>query len=161
VWRYSDLGVPLEAAWREPTFDDAAWAMGLAPLGYAHSLVATKVSFGPNSNAKHMTTYFRRTFDVGVDRGLGATLGLKLLRDGGAVVYLNGAEVARSNMPSGAITWATEADKHVGDADETTYQPHQVDASQVRVGTNVVAVEIHQDGAGSSDMIFDLELNEE
>jgi hypothetical protein len=86
-------------------------------------------------------------------------LTLFLLRDDGAVVYLNGTEVWRSNMPSGTITYTTHASTTVsGAAEETFYQSPLLDSSLLNAGTNVLAVEIHQADAGSSDIGFDLEL---
>ena len=39
------------------------------------------------------------------------------MRDDGAVVYLNGTEVFRSNMPTGTITYTTLASTTVGGTD--------------------------------------------
>jgi hypothetical protein len=83
-----------------------------------------------------------------------------LLRDDGAVVYLNEVEVFRSNMPTnGPITFATLASSNVGGGDETTnYFSTLVNPGLLRVGTNLLAVEIHQSGPTSSDISFELEL---
>ena len=81
-----------------------------------------------------------------------------LLRDDGAVVYLNGTEVARSNLPAGAITATTFATTAVGGADESTFYPFTVSASGLVSGTNVLAVEVHQSDRTSTDISFDLEL---
>ena len=63
---------------------------------------------GPTPNNRYLTTYFRRTFTVSDPASI-AALTLHLVRDDGAVVYLNGTEIARSNMPTGTITSATRA----------------------------------------------------
>ena len=96
VWKYRDDGSDQGTAWRAATFDDAAWASGPAQLGYGDGDEATLVGFGGNPNAKYVTTYFRRTFTVSNPASF-ASLHLRLLRDDGAVVYVNGAEVFRSN----------------------------------------------------------------
>ena len=86
-------------------------------------------------------------------------LSVSVQRDDGAVVYLNGVEVFRSNMPAGPINYLTPAASVVGTVDEVTFYPQPVDPSLLVNGTNVLAVEIHQSGGTSSDIIFDLELS--
>ena len=82
------------------------------------------------------------------------------MRDDGAVVYLNGTEVFRSNMPTnGAITFTTLASTNVGGGDETTNSYSTLLSPGLLLnGTNLLAVEIHQSSGGSSDISFDLEL---
>jgi len=86
-------------------------------------------------------------------------LNVSVQRDDGAVVYLNGVEVFRSNMPNGPIDYLTFASMVVGGTDEITFFPQAVDPSLLVNGSNVLAVEIHQANAGSSDIILDLELS--
>ena len=161
VWRYRDTGEDLGDAWTPVGFNDANWSSGPAELGYGDSAEgrpeATMVSFGPNSAAKYITTYFRRRFVV-EDVANFSTLNLRLLRDDGAVVHMNGVDVYRSNMPSGAVNYQTPASGGVGGVDETTYYSAALNAGYLVPGTNIVAVEIHQSSPGSSDISFDLEL---
>jgi hypothetical protein len=83
---------------------------------------------------------------------------LRVLRDDGAVVYVNGVEVLRSNMPGGTITYTTAAPVAVDTAQESVFAQSDVSPSVLVAGTNVIAVEIHQSSPGSSDLGFDLEL---
>jgi hypothetical protein len=82
---------------------------------------------------------------------------LNLLKDDGAVVYLNGQEIHRVNMPSGSISYTTPASTALGTPQEGIFYltAHQ---NTLLTGTNVLAVEIHQSGGTSSDISFDLEL---
>src|SRR5205823_3627916 len=82
-------------------FGDGSWASGPARLGFGGDGEVTMVSYGPDPNNKYVTTYFRKSFYVTNSAAL-TTLTLNLLRDDGAVVYLNGVEVRRDNMPAGA-----------------------------------------------------------
>jgi len=161
VWSYLDNGSNQGTAWIDPGFDDGAWATGPAELGYGDGGEATVVNCGACGvcpcNPKHVTTYFRRSFDV-VDAAGVVGLTLRLVRDDGAVVYLNGVEVARPNMPAGTITFTTLANVTVGGADESTFFNHTVDPALLVEGQNVLAVEIHQDSTSSSDISFNLEL---
>ena len=157
AWKYLDNGADQGSAWREPSFDDSAWNEGNAQLGYGDGDETTLVGYGPNPNSKYITTYFRHTFTVTNPAEI-TQLDFHLLRDDGAVVYLNGQEVIRSNLPAGLVTYQTLAPLTIGLVGETTWHPYLVDASGLVTGTNMVAVEVHQNTTYSSDISFDLSL---
>ncbi|MCF7973174.1 MAG: lamin tail domain-containing protein [Phycisphaerae bacterium] len=161
TWKYLDNGSNQGTAWREADFDDSTWLAGRAPLGYGDGDETTVVGYGPNAGSKYPTTYFRSTFNVANPASL-TELTLGLVRDDGAVIYVNGVEATpRINMPGGDIdylTWASGSGVPVGGADESTMYPYEIDPDLLVPGTNVMAVEIHQANAGSSDISFDLEL---
>ena len=159
TWRYLDDGSDPGTGWRAAAFDDSSWAAGPAQLGYGDGDEATVVGYGPDLNAKYITTYFRYAFDL-ADASLYDALGLNLLRDDGAVVYLNGVEVYRSNLPAGAINYTTLAGLVVGGSEETAFSSAAVDPALLADGPNVLAVEIHQANGASSDISFDLSLLE-
>ncbi len=150
-WRYLDDGTDQGSQWREPAYDDQAWSVGLAELGYGDGAERTIT----NSTTK-AATYFRREFDV-ADPALYSALTLRLMRDDGAIVYLNGVEIHRSNMPAGPVTSTTWASSAVAEADESTFLQVPIN-SPLAIGRNVLAVEVHQSDALSSDVSFDLEL---
>ena len=157
TWKYLDTGVDLLSAWTSPTFNDSAWTQGVAQLGYGDGDEATVVSFGPNISNKFVTTYFRKSFVI-PNPLLYVSANLRLVRDDGAVVYLNGNEVGRQNMPAGAVNYLTLASPGVGGAEESVFYSMPVDVMDFTAGTNVLAVEIHQAAVTSSDISFDLEL---
>ncbi|HEY2952487.1 MAG TPA: Ig-like domain-containing protein, partial [Verrucomicrobiae bacterium] len=157
-WKYLDHGSNQGTAWRAPAFSDSAWASGPAQLGFGDGDEATVINGGPSTN-RFVTTYFRRAFPV-VATAAFASLNLRVLRDDGAVVFLNGVEVFRSNMPTGAVTYATYASSVVSGADETTtFYATNLSPGLLINGTNVLAVEVHQANATSTDLSFDLELS--
>lgn len=157
VWKYLDNGSNQGTAWRAPSFNDSGWLSGPAELGYGDGGEATIVGYGPDGNNKYITTYFRHAFSVATPSAY-QSLTLNLRRDDGAVVYLNGTEVSRSNMPAGSLTSTTLASVAVGGSDETTYVVGTISPSLLVAGTNVLAVEIHQANVTSSDISFALEL---
>jgi len=157
-WRFSDLGADLGTPWRAPSFDDSLWRKGAALLGYGDPNVVTPVDFGPDSNQKHITTYFRHSFLID-DPARFLTVTLGLVRDDGGVVYLNGKEVFRSNLPSGTVNYLTRASTRVGGTDETTFFETDLAAANFVKGTNVLAVEIHQESPTSTDTAFNLRLS--
>ena len=155
TWKYLDNGKNQGSTWRNISFNDAAWKSGLAQLGYGDGDEATVVSFGGNANKKYITTYFRKTISIGDASGFSSyTLNIK--RDDGAVVYINGTEVFRTNMPAGSVSFSTKALDATDDGN--TPQSKSLGAGTLVTGTNVIAVEIHQVSATSTDISFDLEL---
>jgi len=156
-WRYLDNGSNQGTGWSGLGFDDSSWSNGVAQLGYGDGDEQTVVSFGPNSKKKYITTYFRQAITL-TDPAQFTTLNLSLIRDDGAVVYINGVEVWRTTMPSAGINHKTLAASAVDGADESAWFSTSVAASTLVAGTNLIAVEIHQNAANSSDISFDLRL---
>ena len=103
TWKYLDDGSNQGTAWKEVAFNDVNWASGPSELGYGDGGEATVVDCSNVANCNtnnYITTYFRYTFNV-PDASLYTGLNLSLIRDDGAVVYLNGTEIWRDNMPAG------------------------------------------------------------
>ena len=157
-WRFLDNGSDPPADWTTTFFDDEAWENGEAELGYGDDDETTTVSFGNDADDKHITTHFRQSFNFDSDAVQFLPARLELMRDDGAVVYLNGMELMRSNMPSGPIDFETTASEGVGGADESTWIEH-LQTIELNPGNNVIAVEIHQTSNTSSDISFDLILS--
>ncbi len=166
VWKYlddgSDQGLPFDGVnwFAHPNYNDSFWLEGPGELGYGDASQgrpeATVVNSGPDGD-RFITTYFRHSFYID-DASPFSRLHLRLLRDDGAVVYLNGVEVARSNMPAGDIDYLTRANNGVSGASESTFYDFSFGAHLLSDGINVLAVEIHQVNGTSSDTSFDLEL---
>jgi hypothetical protein len=159
TWKYLDDGSNQDTAWRAPNFNDGGWAFGPGKLGYSDNAV-TVLNYGPNAGAKYITYYFRKQFTVANVAALNDSLDLNLLRDDGAVIYINGVEVKRDNMPAGTIDYMTWAPAIVDNADETTYFPFVISKNCLVNGLNTIAVEIHQRDGTSSDLGFDMELKQ-
>jgi Bacterial Ig domain/Immunoglobulin I-set domain/Immunoglobulin domain len=157
TWSYLDNGSDLGTAWQAIGFDASSWRAGPAQLGYGDGDERTVIGFGPNSGSKYITTYFRRSFVVDSPSSF-INLTVRLLRDDGGIVYLNGVEIFRSNMPQGFINAFTVAATTIPNSDENVFFGQAVDPSVLMSGTNVLAVEIHQANGTSSDISFDLDL---
>ena len=107
-WKYLDDGTDQGTAWKEKDFNDSEWKSGVAPLGYPASEkhgtfgnIATIIEYGSDSQNKHATSYFRTTFEV-EDLSKISTSGLITAGiDDSAIIYLNGKEIARFNLPEG------------------------------------------------------------
>jgi Big-like domain-containing protein/calcineurin-like phosphoesterase family protein/purple acid phosphatase-like protein/immunoglobulin I-set domain protein len=159
VWKYLDNGSDQGTPWIAPDFDDTSWGSGPAPLGYSDSmgrLPATTNSFGPDMNLKYPTTYYRQAFVASNVASFSSIL-LSIERDDGAVVHLNGAELARFNMPTGAVNYANYSGMLAQDDGVTVFNLN-VNPSLLLEGTNIFAVSIHQESGSSSDIWFQMRL---
>ncbi len=157
TWKYSDAATAPPAGWNQTGFDDFAWASGPAQLGYGDGDEATTLSFGSNANDKTPAYYFRKSFTIS-DPAAFSGVRLRLLADDGAVVYLNGQEIWRYNMPSGAVQFTTLATSSVSGTAENAWNEQIVVASALVAGENVLSVEVHQAAPNSSDLSFDAQL---
>ena len=156
TWSYLDTGVEPQAGWTGLAYDDGHWSAGEAPLGYGGS-EATEVSYGHDDQAKHITTWFRHTFELPAPP---VELVTAVMRDDAVVIHVNGSEAARSNMPDGPVTAETLALTTVGGTAETQFFEAVLPAELFVEGLNVVAVEAHQAAATSSDLAFALWLGD-
>lgn len=156
-WKYLDDGTDQGTAWTELGFNDATWNEGPAELGYGDGDEATVVSYGPDANNKYPATYFRKSFTI-ADKSAIGQLKADLVRDDGAIIFINGVEVARDNLPEGEINYLTLAPNTIAGSDESNYQTHLLEDSMLVNGTNVIAVRIHQRDLYSSDISFNLKM---
>ncbi len=159
VWKYLVTGVSQGTTWRNLSYNDSAWPTGAGQLGYGDNDEGTVIGYGGNPSSRYMTTYFRKSFTVADPASITA-LKVKLLRDDGAVVFLNGTEVMRSNLhPTNTITYTTAAQTNVGGVDETSfYYEQSISPSLLVSGNNVISVEVHKVSTSEDDLSFDLAL---
>lgn len=155
-WRYLDTGEFPGQGWNFPGYDDSKWRVGASELGYGDTDENTVIDGGP-FDARHITSWFRREFKL-TNPNLYRNLWLNLKADDGAVVYLNGTEVARLRMPAGAINPNTLGEKVDGLAEEICYPIDISRSVELLRSNNVVAVEVHQSDPGDPDASFALEL---
>lgn len=157
-WKYLVAASAPSSAWKIASFNDTAWATGNGQFGYGDGDETTTVGFGGNTSARYITTYFRKKFDL---TALPEVVKLNLLRDDGAVVYLNNKEIVRSNMhPTNTITYSSLATSNVSGVDESTfYYQYTLTPSDFIVGTNILAVEVHKVSASEDDLSFDAKLD--
>ncbi len=158
VWRYYAASSAPDATWKTNTFNDASWATGQSPLGYNDAKqsmdCASVLGYGGNSSSRYTTAYFRKS--VWVPKATAVTgLVMNARINDGMVVYLNGREVLRSNMPGGTVAYATLASLNLP---SMLWTSALLATNGLIQGTNVIAVEVHQASASSPDLIMDLSL---
>ena len=155
TWKYYDKGAAPND-WTATYFNDKDWASGQAPLGYGMASIKTTVSYGSNANNKNPTTYFRKTIKVESTPTSSDVFLLNYQVDDGFVVYVNGQEAGRYNMPSGNITYNSYSSSY---ADSTPLTGTiNMSSSLFKSGDNVIAVEVHNNKASSPDLFWAAEL---
>jgi len=153
AWRYHDDGTDPGTNWMQAVVDDSSWPAGPAPLGYGEGDEAT-------TNAAGFTAYYYRhavLLGTGDVASLSAAR-VKLDRDDGAIVYVNGTEIGRDNMPTGVVDYLAPATNAVAGGQEGELVTFDFSPSLLVVGTNVIAVEVHQVSSNDVDGRFDLLL---
>ncbi|WP_430405874.1 metallophosphoesterase [Fluviicola sp.] len=164
TWKYKDDGSNQGTVWKDVSFNDAGWLSGAGQLGFGDGDEATilnacgTVTQYPSCTNKYITSYFRKNVTI-ADISSIYEFQFNVLRDDGMVLYVNGVEVIRNNMPTGTITSATLASAGASD-DGNTIQSFTINAATAGFvnGVNTIAVEIHQNAGTSSDLTWDMEL---
>lgn len=156
-WRWYYGTTSPAADWNTTAFDDSTWAVGNAILGFGDASVATNIDSYASTTLRPRAAYFRKTFDV-ADATKVTRLTINGLADDGAVVYVNGVEVARKNMPAGTVGFTTFASS-ARNASVAAGDPIIVDVPTILVvsGTNSISVESHLNFRGTKDVTFDLD----
>jgi hypothetical protein len=109
-----------------------------------------------NTANRPLAAYFTRNFTV-PNASTATNLRLTTRADDGIVVYVNGVEVGRSNMPTGTVTPNTFAGPRRNTADAVA-NPVVINVPQNRLvtGTNVISVETHLNSRSTPNVSFDL-----
>ena len=154
AWKYNDSGQNLNTDWITESYNDGSWLSGPAQLGYGEGDEKTTVSYGPDAANKYITTYFRKNISI-TDTVDCKKAVITLLCDDGAVIYINGAEAARYNMPTSTITYKTVASSA---SVENIYVTYSINPKLFKPGNNTIALEMHQNSVSSSDLSFDMDL---
>lgn len=155
-WRYATGAWP--SGWTSSTFDDSTWKQGSAVLGFG-TTVATNIDVPAPTSNRPISAQFRKTFTVTDPSALSNVLVTTRANDG-VVVFVNGTEVGRANLPSTTLSstsYATAAPR-VSTAPSLAFT---VPASLLRAGTNVVTASTHLNYRATPDVTFDLVLTAE
>jgi hypothetical protein len=155
TWKYNDYGKALSDDWKSLSFNDDYWRSGNSEFGYGQGDESTLIKYGSDPYNKNITSYFRKVVNI-PDPNEFSRFIIRLERDDGAVVYINGKEVFRSNMPAGVITDTTRAYKATDDG--TALYSSIVPLSTIIKGDNIIAVELHQFKPTDVDATFDFKM---
>ena len=152
-WAYYDQGSLDGQNWQSPNYAESGWKKGQSPLGYNN----------PNVTANTVVDYTQRYVfyfrtNVQIDQTLASSdeVWLDYKADDGFVVYVNGTEAGRYNMPDGTPSYTTFANHYAhGNPDEGTLQ---LPIGLFHQGQNTIAVELHNESLRSSDILWEAAL---
>lgn len=156
VWAYEQSDTDLGIAWRAAGYDSTAW-----PTGGGLLYVEGSALPGPKTTPLTLgaqTYYFRTTFAFSGTPGA-AVLKLSTVIDDGYVLYLNGQELHRLRIDNPYDHSSDATGSAVGNA--SLEGEFVVPSTFLIDGTNVLAAEVHQNGGGSSDVVFGISLDAE
>ncbi|GJP29908.1 hypothetical protein CLOM_g20367 [Closterium sp. NIES-68] len=154
VWRINDAAISVPpTGWHLPAFDDSAWPSGPGVVGSGGWWNISKSLTKAASGSARRAYYFRTAFTV-PDGPCFFNLTLWLLVNDGAVVYINGAEAVRRNVPKGA-----DSTTPASSWGNWIYNPYNVNGQWLKPAgvPNVVAVEVHL-WQPSQDLFFALQM---
>ncbi len=150
-WRYNDFGADPGANWFTTAHHDGNWLFNFSQFGHGENDEATETE-------PATTTYFRYYKNI-PDPQAYSSFTLRVLRDDGVVVYINGTEVLRNNLPAtGTLNYNTLALSAVNGVQESALVVTNLPVSLFVSGPNLIAVAVHQIAPGDGDMSFNLEL---
>jgi hypothetical protein len=163
IWKFETNGLDLGTAWTEAGYADSAWPSAGALVGFETNMVPY-ANLGLSTNnmtlwqlrrpdgTANITYYLRTRVSIPYDLA-NAAVTLRHVLDDGAVVYFNGQERFRYNMPDGPVGYLTEA---VAAPAEGVIRSDTL--TGLNCGNNVVAVSVHNDSPTSTDILFGAEL---
>ncbi|MBL0145749.1 MAG: T9SS type A sorting domain-containing protein [Chitinophagaceae bacterium] len=179
VWNYhsNNAAPPNDGSarrWINPAYTlTGPWNINAIPVngpgkyGYSNPANATistciksmgsPTSCVPAAGTKYSAYYFRKTVNfTAAEPAAFSTVLINMKRIDGIVVYINGVERIRDNMPAGVINYGTFARNDLGFAQENTV--FYADPSMFNAGVNTIAVEVHTAAAGATNMAFDMQM---
>ena len=166
-WRYrkgtSEASDPIDA-WRIQGFaEDDTWSSGRAGFGYDDGDDTTLLDDMEDS---YSTVFLRKEFNL--TGTIPSQLLIRVYHDDGAIVWINGDEVARVSVDQGDLTYrGIRASDPPGGADGSAVNNHEAAWTEVlylggrntlRTGMNTVAVQGFNGTLSSSDFSLDCEL---
>lgn len=147
--------------WFHPAFDDREWTVP-SPSGFGYGDCDDNTELA-DMKGGYLNIFIRRPFVVGNPATIKKlTLGMDY--DDGAIVFLNGTEVARLNLPAGTFSRtngavnAHESSRGDGSAQPSPKEFYAIDPALLVSGTNVLAVSGHNTDTNSSDFSLIVEL---
>ena len=156
-WNYLVPSSQPSSSWNQLGYNSSSWSTGNSGFGYGDGDDATVVS-------NTISIYIRKTFTITNLSDIEAII-LDLDYDDGFVAYLNGQEVAR-NLISGAVpNFNQTSDGYHEALLPQGYAPERfgIDVNLLNAGTNVLAVQVHNQSFDSSDLsalpVFSVGIN--
>lgn len=154
-WRYWNSSTNPGATWNTVGFNDASWSIGTGHMGFGQGDEETLLSSGL------ISYYFRKKVTVADVNQLN-DIYMHIIHDEGAVIYINGVEVARSEMmPLGTISHTTAARQTINGDLENSFFTYKIDKSYFITGENTIAISVRNRSASEGDVSFDCSITDD
>lgn len=155
VWSYYFSDTCPSGEWKTLDYKPTSeWMKGESSFGLHNKVLSPKVTLVDGKDSHYITSYYRTKFTIDDLSGIDSFL-CKVTYDDGVVIYVNGKEVKRYNMPSGTVKYGTFTSTYLDDTESSFF----LDKSYLVEGENVIAAEVHQYDEKSQDMYFALRLS--
>nr|MCS5586857.1 lamin tail domain-containing protein [Porticoccaceae bacterium] len=137
------------STWKNLTFNDSNWQLGASGFGYSDGDDTTQIAAGSRS------VYVRTIFSVN-DLELMDKLWLDIDFDDGFVAYINGVEIARSNIlgetPDFDAKTITDREARIYQSGKPVRFPINQFQTLLNDGDNVLSIQVHNISTSSSDL---------
>ena len=157
IWQYYDENALKIEDLSFLNLKNLHWKEGPTPMGFGQKDEATIINKELQNDSILTYFIFRKKITINNIEDYKTFL-LRIVRDDGAVVYVNGKEVVRSNLPEGKISSKTRASSLVNGLAEYTFHEYFISPEVFKKGENEIIVILFQFLPISSDCRFDLEL---
>ena len=166
-WDYYDNGSLDGEDWTSPDYNTQGWHRGTAPFGYGNAgkpmaNATTQLNRDDGSGNRITTCYLRREFQLEEVPKDGDVFRISYEVDDSHILYVNGQEVDIYHLWSGATydeTCQSRGNYNWYEGDNPYTHTVEVPANLLRKGSNVVAVEVHNCNATSSDLWWEASMN--
>ena len=136
-----------------PGFDDSAWKRGKDSVdpngGFGYGRDFSGLDIGkPEDETHRHSAYFRHRFTTDKPH---ASLELRCQRDDALIIYLDGKEVLRENLPAGPDTYLLAATASQGEENDTVVHRFPFPGT-LEPGKHLLAISVHNTEKASSDL---------
>jgi hypothetical protein len=159
TWRFDQAGIDRGGAWYQADYDDSGWTSGPALLGLEDTVpspypLPIVTALKPTSTGGPVTSYFRTRFNFAGASGA-LTLTSTNYVDDGAIYYINGTEAGRLRMSPGVTNFFALASSANPEGQAFVLN---LATTNLLIGENVLAVEVHQSAFFDADIVFGMSL---
>lgn len=153
-WSYLYDAAGPAGDWASASYDDSAWLTGAAPIGWGQAALGTTLK--TDLATKPLTSFYRKRFEI-ADPSAVERVSLTIRADDGIVLYVNGTELTRVNMPDGPDGVGVFATTAIG-ATAALSNPVTIEIplSALQAGTNVIAASVHSNYRTTPSHSFEL-----
>jgi len=150
---FDEASKPDSTAWRSIGFNDSAWLIGRGPFYYEDSSGFTGNTPLTDMRGSYSCIYLRKTFTVTSPAAV-SEMTFTIQADDGCVLWLNGTEIGRVNMPDGEPSFKGVSLPAAGEPNVASFTVTDA-PTLLKAGANVVAVQAFNSGlSNSSDFLI-------